>query len=174
MSLRRGPKTAALKWRIFLETPRGPGLPQKWLRAEKLFSERCCLCRVQPHCCGGGGDTHTEDPENSLALFSSEHDLENCNPDSHGQIKQSGPAAVIAPPPFKRRITGDSFPFLTPLCEVTPEKINFRAACLKMSSKKKTKKQTRVMRSLAVIQHVETISTKLQTGSFAAPQTEEL
>lgn len=86
-----------------------------------------------------GGDTHTEDPENSLALFSSEHDLENCNPDSHGQIKQSGPAAVIATPPFKRRITGDSFPFLTPLCEVTPEKINCRAACLKMSSKKNKK-----------------------------------
>lgn len=144
MSLRWGPKTAALKWRVFLETPRGPVLPQKWLRVEKLLSERRCLCRMQPHCCvcvGGGG--HAEDPENSLALFSSEHDLKNCNPDSHGQIKQLGLAAVIAPLP----LNGDSpLPvtlfLLTPVCEVTPEKINCRAACLKTSSKKtKTKKK---------------------------------
>lgn len=61
-----------------------------------------------------GGDT--EDPENSLALFSSEYDLESCNPDSHSQIKHLGLAAVIAPLPLngesqRRAFAGDSSPF---------------------------------------------------------------
>lgn len=61
-----------------------------------------------------GGDT--EDPENSLALFSSEHDLENCNPDFHGQIKHLVLAAVISPLPLngkspRRVFAGNSSPF---------------------------------------------------------------
>lgn len=77
-----------------------------------------------------------KDPENSLALFSSEHDLENCNPDSHGQIKHLGLAAVITPLPLNGESPLPVTLLLTPVCEVTPEKINCRAACLNISSKK--------------------------------------
>lgn len=84
-----------------------------------------------------------EDPENSLALFYSEHDLENCNPDSHAQIKHFAGAAAATPLP----LNGESQPatrlLLTRVREGTPRNDKLQSGLFKNVHKKKTTKKNK-------------------------------